>query len=144
VLLGLLKKSHGKFAYLFGINAPAIVIILGALEYFYWKRWYELDDFRLVDTRMSTDQFNAAVQSGSKFVILDNMVVDVADFINHHPGGRFVLTHNIGRDISKFFYGGYNLEGNTGPNPSSGYTHSNYARMVVNKLVVARFEGNPV
>lgn len=92
---------------------------------------------------MTVEQFNAAVASGSKFVILDDLVVDVGAFINHHPGGRFVLTHNIGRDISKFFYGGYNLEGNTGPNPSSGYTHSNYARMVVNKLAAAQLIRDP-
>lgn len=143
VLLGLLKKNQGKFAWLFGINAPVIVIILVILELYYWKRWYELDAFKPVAARMSTDQFYASIKSGSKFVILDDMVINVADFIGHHPGGRFVLTHNIGRDISKFFYGGYCLEGNTGPNPSSGYTHSNYARMVVNKLIVAQLERDP-
>jgi len=65
------------------------------------------------------------------------MVLDVKDFINHHPGGRFVLTHNIGRDISKFFYGGYSLEGNSGADPKPGYNHSNYSRMIVNKIIVA-------
>jgi len=24
-----------------------------------------------------------------------------------HPGGKFLITRNFGRDISKFFYGGY-------------------------------------
>ena len=49
---------------------------------------------------------------GQKFVILDEMVVDIAGYMNHHPGGKFVLQQNVGRDISKFFYGGYCLEDN--------------------------------
>jgi cytochrome b involved in lipid metabolism len=32
--------------------------------------------------------------------------------MENHPGGKFVIEHNIGRDVSKFFYGGYSLDGN--------------------------------
>jgi cytochrome b involved in lipid metabolism len=39
-------------------------------------------------------------------------VLDVTKFLNEHPGGKFVLEHNIGRDISKYFYGGYSMDGN--------------------------------
>jgi cytochrome b involved in lipid metabolism len=38
------------------------------------------------------------------------MVLDVSRFMEEHPGGKFSLEHNIGRDISKFFYGAYQLE----------------------------------
>ena len=38
------------------------------------------------------------------------MVLDVTQFLNIHPGGNFSLAQNIGRDVSKFFYGGYSLE----------------------------------
>jgi hypothetical protein len=44
-----------------------------------------------------------------------------------------VIAHNIGRDISKFFYGGYTLEVSAGNKP---YTHSNIARMIVNKIII--------
>ena len=44
---------------------------------------------------------------GQQLVILDEYVLNVTDFINKHPGGRFAVKHNIGRDVSKFFYGGY-------------------------------------
>mmetsp|Transcript_72594 Transcript_72594/g.100653 ORF Transcript_72594/g.100653 Transcript_72594/m.100653 type:complete len:85 (+) Transcript_72594:1222-1476(+) len=72
------------------------------------------------------------------------MVVDVGSFISHHPGGRFVLEHNLGTDISKFFYGGYVLEGNINVrNPPHGYLHSNYAREVVNKLAIAQLVCEP-
>ena len=68
------------------------------------------------------------------------MVIDITKFIPHHPGGKFVLLQNIGRDISKFFYGGYSLENNLGPKPSRGYAHSNYARTIVNSLIIGIYD----
>lgn len=43
----------------------------------------------------------------------------------------------MGQDVSKFFHGGYALEGNLGPRPSPGIKHSNYARLIVNDLIIA-------
>ena len=61
-------------------------------------------------------------------------------YADEHPGGKFLITHNTGRDISKFFFGGYSLEDNlSGPKPAQGHTHSAYARMIVNNLAVARY-----
>ena len=51
-----------------------------------------------------------------------------------------MLKHNIGRDISKFFHGGYSLEDNMNGPPARGYKHSSIARMVVNDLAVAVYE----
>ncbi len=88
---------------------------------------------------MSTSEFNDQINQGRKLVILDHMVLDVEQFINQHPGGRFVLMHNIGRDVSKFFHGGYSLEDNMGRKPAQGYMHSSLARMVVNDLAIATY-----
>lgn len=88
---------------------------------------------------MTRENFDSAVQKGAKLVLLDNLVVDVTQFINQHPGGKFVLNHNVGRDISKFFFGGYCLEDNETPN-NRGHNHSVYARMIVNELTIAIFE----
>lgn len=93
---------------------------------------------------MSTDEFEVAVEKGATYVILDEFVLDVGSFIKEHPGGSFVLKHNIGRDISKFFYGGYSLEGNLGPRPAAGHKHSNYARKIVNQLIIAQLEREKV
>ena len=78
----------------------------------------------------SIEEFHRRVNAGEKLVILDDMVLDVSRFMEEHPGGKFSLEHNIGRDISKFFYGAYQLE-----NKASGimsfslqHTHSNDAR----------------
>jgi hypothetical protein len=48
------------------------------------------------------------------------------------------LDYNIGRDISKFFYGGYALDGNsTDPKaPNTRHSHTNVARKIVNKHIV--------
>lgn len=35
------------------------------------------------------------------------MVLDFGDFHMFHPGGKFVLEKNVGRDITKFYYGSY-------------------------------------
>ena len=56
-----------------------------------------------------------------------------------HPGGKFVLEHTVGSDVSKLFFGGYSLEGNIGQ-ITPGHNHSSYARMIVNDLAIAIFE----
>ena len=86
---------------------------------------------------MSEEEFAMEVQKDrQKLVILDDLVLDVTSFAGSHPGGRFLIERNIGRDISKYFHGGYSFEPMSG---SKNHTHSNYARTIVNNLIVARF-----
>ena len=66
------------------------------------------------------------------------MVLEVSRFLDEHPGGRFSLEHNIGQDISKFFYGGYSLENES---KVEAHAHSNDARLIVNQLVVGYIGG---
>lgn len=49
------------------------------------------------------------------------------------------MLHNIGRDVSKFFHGGYSLEDNIGASPAQGYMHSSIARQIVNDLAIAAY-----
>ena len=65
------------------------------------------------------------------------MVLDVKAYKKYHPGGSFLVKQTVGRDISKFFYGGYTIEYEEGYKP---YAHSNIARMVVNNLAIAYLE----
>lgn len=67
--------------------------------------------------------------------MLDDLVLDVRSFLNSHPGGKFALKHNIGRDVSKFFHGAYSLENISKVNP---HAHSSLARKIANKLAIAR------
>lgn len=52
-----------------------------------------------------------------------------------------MLKHNVGRNISKFFHGSYSLEGNLVPmGMDRRWTHSNYARKIANRLIIANIE----
>jgi hypothetical protein len=48
-----------------------------------------------------------------------------------------VIEHNIGRDISKFFYGSYMLETNV-----RQHLHSNIARKIANEIIIGRLRDN--
>ena len=90
---------------------------------------------------MSRVEFAEAIRDGQKLVLIDNLVLDVTQFLEHHPGGKFVININVGRDISKFFFGGYSLENNT-DGSGKGHNHSSYARMIVNDLAIAIYEAD--
>lgn len=66
---------------------------------------------------MTVEEFQKKVREGVNLVILDDMVLNVRKFFMSHPGGNFVITRNIGRDVSKFFYGGYTMENYGGMAP---------------------------
>jgi cytochrome b involved in lipid metabolism len=71
---------------------------------------------------MSVQEFEAEVDAGRKLVIIDNLVLDISCFAAMHPGGKFALEQTIGRDISKYFYGGYSMLSNAGS--SRTHVHS--------------------
>lgn len=70
-----------------------------------------------------------------KWAILDDMIVDLQPLLMHHPGGTFLLNIHVGRDISKFFYGGYQLETK---NLFGPHKHSNMAYKIVQDITVGR------
>ena len=54
------------------------------------------------------------------------MVLDISDYILFHPGGKFVLEKNIGRDITKFYSGSYSMQ-NGSADKVKLHTYSNQA-----------------
>ena len=132
------KKDLPTGKALVACNAAALIMIFIVLETRHRIIRKREDPFTKVTKTMTPAEFEEAIANGRKLVILDEVVVDIESFIDHHPGGKFVLQHNIGNDVGKFFYGGYALEGNLGPKPNPGYAHSNYARKIVNQLIVAQ------
>ena len=87
-------------------------------------------------TSYSVEDFHQMVANGQKLVILDDLILDVGEFMHEHPGGTFSISHNIGRDISKFFYGGYALENIDGK--VEAHRHSISARKIVKQLIFGR------
>ena len=132
------KKTMGYA--LAGVSSGIFFLFLIIGEIIYQCQLYKMVPFAEPAGSMGPQELQQALVNGRKLVILDDLVIDVGKFIDEHPGGRFVLMHNIGRDISKFFHGGYSLEDNLGGQPARGYTHSSLARIVVNDLAIAKYE----
>ena len=62
-------------------------------------------------------------------------MLDVSYWSAEHPGGAFSIDFNIGRDVSKYFHGGYSLENKQ---KVQSVTHSADARRAAQKLIVGR------
>jgi cytochrome b involved in lipid metabolism len=124
-----------KYGFLVPLNIILMIVITATLEVRYQRTWRKEDPFVYGGDQMTEEEFEKRVKNGEKLVILDNMVIDIGTYAYAHPGGAFLLEYNVGRDISKFFYGGYALDGN-GNDPSKQYTeryaHSNMARKIAN------------
>ena len=80
------------------------------------------------------EEFKWRVENGEQLVTLENFVVDVSSFMKHHPGGEFVFKQNIGRDITKYFFGGQALE----PRKVSPHQHSNAAKRILKSLIIGK------
>lgn len=84
----------------------SIILIEGLYQKFNRQEMSFVDPHNLV----TREDFARRIEGGEELVILDDLILDVSAFKSGHPGGRFLIEHNIGRDVSKFFYGGYTLE----------------------------------
>jgi cytochrome b involved in lipid metabolism len=55
-------------------------------------------------------EFEERLHKGEQLVILEDLVLDISEYKEDHPGGQFLVEHLIGRDITQFFYGSTILE----------------------------------
>jgi len=87
-------------------------------------------------TTITEEEFYAITRRGKRHLcLLDDLVLDATDYAPYHPGGKFIIERCRGTDISKFFYGGYNLEPLTN---GENYNHTNYAREACNSLIIGK------
>jgi len=100
------------------LNVAFWLIAIGLGEILLFMQHRSLVLWKNVNETMTREQFESAIENNIPLVLLDNLVLNVKEFMNQHPGGRFLIRHNIGHDISKYFYGGYCLEGNQGSKPA--------------------------
>ena len=73
------------------------------------------------------------MKNGDSLIICDNLVLRTAGYDKIHPGGKFTITKNFGRDMAKFYYGNYSL---TIGNKSRPHTHSGQANLIVKNMIV--------
>ena len=66
-------------------------------------------------------EIEKAVAEGDSLLICDNLVLRTAGYEKIHPGGKFVITKNFGRDMAKFYYGNYTL---TNGKLTKAHTHT--------------------
>lgn len=91
-------------------------------------------------TVITEDEFYGITRRGHRhLMVLDDLVLDATDYAPYHPGGKFIIERCRGTDISKFFYGGYNLEPLTN---GVNYNHTNYARVACNTLIIGKIVRN--
>lgn len=70
-------------------------------------------------------------------MIIDNQVMDFGEYDQFHPGGKFTIEKNNGRDISKFFYGAYKLVNL--PNEIN-FNHSPSAMAITNTMIIGHLQ----
>ncbi|KAI7819244.1 delta-9 fatty acid desaturase [Gamsiella multidivaricata] len=73
------------------------------------------------------DYQHACKNDNKKWILLEGVVYDVADFISEHPGGPKYLNMSIGKDMTAAFNGGM-------------YDHSNAARNLLSLMRIAVVE----
>lgn len=92
-------------------------------------RRYNRKNFKIVEgeeiiqdlVKMTPAEIEEAVAEGDSLCVCDNLVLRISGYERIHPGGKFVLVKNYGRDIAKFYYGNYKL---TNGELSVKHTHS--------------------
>jgi len=107
------EGNEGEGNFNIGIVHVALYFsLIGALEVafrIYNKRVPK--PYKVPNASMTLNEFKKRVfEHGEQLCILDDLVLDVKEYMENHPGGRFLISHTVGTDISKFFYGGYALD----------------------------------
>lgn len=135
-----------QYKYLIPLNIALMLGIAAIFEICYQYVKKNEDSLVYPNLNISEATFEERIKNGEKLVVLDNMVLDVSSFAYSHPGGQFLIDYNIGRDIGKFFYGSYILDGNNNDPSSISHRncHSNIARKIVNKLAIATLKKDAI
>lgn len=79
--------------------------------------------------KMSTRDFNERCVAGALLIIIEGWVVDIAAYLQEHPGGAEILLEFVGCDATEAFNGGHNI-------------HSQAARLLMKSHRIARIQTN--
>jgi len=87
---------------------------------------------------ISIKEFNSSTRikadkktSAQKWVVFDDLVIDLDGYLNSHPGGRFILEASIGSEVTRFFRGQALYSKHV-----ANHTHSKYALNILHSNAV--------
>lgn len=142
ILMGDTRKALGPLSLMVFVLLVAIFETIYRLRNRYSLRQIKPEklegDKKPSRRSLTSEEVEEAVKAGQKLVIYDNLVLDTADYYHMHPGGKFNILHNIGRDITKFFNGAYILVNDKKNKP---YTHSAAALDIIKGMIIGDLNG---
>ena len=86
------------------------IVLSSEITYRCWRKTRVNSKFVLnkkYEIPIALKELELRAARGENLVILENLVLDFSDYAAYHPGGKFLLEKNRGRDITKFYYGAY-------------------------------------
>jgi Cytochrome b5-like Heme/Steroid binding domain len=130
------NTTRMQYYHLWVISPVLFLVPWAFMEYRHQVFMREHIQFVRPLTVITEEEFYTITRKGKRhLLLLDDLVLDATDYAPYHPGGKFIIERTRGTDVSKFFYGGYNLEpANNGEN----YNHTNYARLACNSLIIGK------
>jgi len=78
---------------------------------------------------VSKEVFDEVLHEGYKLIVVDNIVHDITEFIDEHPGGKAIIQPYVGKDATRQFRG-------------EVYEHSNGANNLLSQMRVGRVDAN--
>ena len=142
------KIGYGVYG-TFGVSTSIFFLLMVAVHECMMRR-YNRRNFKLVEgeqlLHMIADndlkawtplEIEQAVEGGDTLVICDNLVLRTDGYEKIHPGGKFTIRKNFGRDIAKFYYGNYALTNGMLTTP---HTHGGQANLILRSMIVGVIE----
>ncbi len=78
------------------------------------------------------------MQLNKNYVLYENYIVDVSQFMYYHPGGQNLIKENLKQDVTRYVNGSVSLNGNYIP-----HTHSYLAtKHILEKLTIGILKEN--
>ena len=133
----------------FGVCSSVFFLLMVGIHECIMRR-YNRKNFKLIEGEELLDliaknnakswtplEIEQAVEGGDTLVICDNLVLRTEGYEKIHPGGKFTIRKNFGRDIAKFYYGNYAL---TNGRITKPHTHTGQANLILRNMIVGVIE----
>lgn len=138
------KIGYGVWG-VFGVCTSIIFMLLVVIHEFVLRR-FNTKNFMLIEGQellnlveknnlpsWTPTEIEHAVEGGDSLVVCDNLVLRTDGYERIHPGGKFTIRKNFGRDIAKFYYGNYSL---TNGKLTKPHTHTGQANQILQSMII--------